>query len=237
MSVLIVKNITIEGSGTIEDYLAVEKIPYRVVDLSKGESITRSDDFDHLIVMGGPMSVKNRETYPYLKEEEVLIKRFLSKDRKILGICLGAQLLARALGAEVYPGSEEETGWYDIELTDEGLEDPCIRNLAVHREPGKMSKKIKVFHWHGETFNIPASAVRLAGSERYPNQAFRYGGNAYAFQFHVEVTKEMIYDWFRSNVHFFPQLQIETEKNYTLYHERAVKFYEVFFQGVQGVNE
>jgi GMP synthase-like glutamine amidotransferase len=153
--------------------------------------------------------------------------------------------MASALGVDVYKGPEEEVGWLDIELSDERLLDPCMKSLVTLTGPGDSTGKIKVFHWHGETFNMPVSAVRLAGSERYPNQTFRYGGNAYAFQFHVEVTKEMIYDWFRSNVHFFPQLQIdffpqlqiETEKNYTLYHERAVKFYEVFFQGVQGVNE
>ncbi|MCK5286406.1 MAG: type 1 glutamine amidotransferase [Thermodesulfovibrionia bacterium] len=229
MTVLICKNIKTEGPGTIEDYLKRENIAYKIVDLSMNESVPDPDSFDTLIVMGGPMSANEEEIYPYLKEEEKLVRKFISQDKKVLGICLGAQIMAKALGAKVYCGSEKEIGWYDIELTDEGLRDRCMKNLARDPETEKISKKFKVFHWHGETFTIPEYAVRIAGSELYPNQAFKYRENAYAFQFHIEVSKEMIYDWFRNNTQKINSLKSETEKLYDVYHRRAVKFYKVFF--------
>jgi GMP synthase-like glutamine amidotransferase len=104
-----------------------------------------------------------------------------------------------------------------------------MKYLAIQHGTRESSKKIKVFHWHGETFNMPAYAVRLAGSGLYPNQAFKYKDNAYAFQFHIEVTKEMIYDWFRSKPEVLHQLKTDTEKFYNVYHERAVMFYKAFF--------
>ncbi|MCK5512488.1 MAG: type 1 glutamine amidotransferase [Thermodesulfovibrionia bacterium] len=229
MSALICKNIEAEGPGTIEDYLERENIAYKIVDLSMGENIPDPDSFDTLILMGGPMSANEGEMYPYLKEEEKLVRSFLSQEKKILGICLGAQIMAKTLGAKVYFGSEKEIGWYDIELTGGGLKDPYMRKLALHSEVKDFWKKFKVFHWHGETFNIPEGAVRLASSELYPNQAFRYGDKAYAFQFHIEVSKEMIYDWFRNNTEKFNSLKSETEKLYDVFHRRAVRFYDVFF--------
>jgi GMP synthase (glutamine-hydrolysing) len=229
MSVLICKNITTEGPGTIEDYLKRKNIAYKIVDLSMDENVPDPDGFETLILMGGPMSANEGEMYPYLKEDEKLVRSFLSQKKKILGICLGAQIMAKTLGAKVYFGSEKEIGWYDIELTGEGLKDPYMRKLALHPEVKDFWKRFKVFHWHGETFNIPEGAVRLAGSELYPNQAFKYRDNAYAFQFHIEVSKEMIYDWFRNNTQKFNSLKSETEKLYDVFHRRAVSFYNVFF--------
>jgi GMP synthase-like glutamine amidotransferase len=230
MSVLICKNIEIEGPGTIEDYLRMQQIPYKIVELSKGEVIPNPDNFDILIIMGGPMSVNEAEIYPYIEEEEKLIRDFISKGRKILGICLGAQIMAKALGSRVYPGLEKEIGWYDIEFTEEGMRDPLMQKLAIHPESGDLWRKFKVFHWHGETFDIPQGAVRLAGSELYPNQAFRYGSNAYAFQFHIEVTKEMIHEWCKDEPVDFPRMEKDTEKFYNVYHQRAMNFYKVFLK-------
>lgn len=233
MSVLICKNVETEDPGTIKDYLRMNSTPYTIVELAKGENIPEPDGFDTLIMMGGPMSVNEGETYPYIKEEEKLVRNFISKDKKILGICLGAQIMAKALGARVYMGTEKEIGWYDIELTDEGLNDPRMRNLALHPEnSGDLSRRVQVFHWHGETFNIPAYAVRLAESQLYPNQAFRYGNNAYAFQFHIEVSKEMIYEWFGDESVDMDRLKDESERFYDVYRRRAFKFYELFFNKV-----
>jgi GMP synthase-like glutamine amidotransferase len=229
MSVLICKNIKTEGPGTIEDYLKKENIAYKIVDLSMGEHVSGQDSFDTLIVMGGPMSANEEDLYPYLKEEEKLVRKFISKDKKVLGICLGAQIMAKALGAKVYNGPEKEIGWYDIQLTGEGLRDRCMKSLARDPETGKISKNFKVFHWHGETFTIPEYAVRVAGSALYPNQAFKYRDNAYAFQFHIEVSKEMIYDWFKNNTQKINSLKSQTEKLYDVYHRRAMNFYKAFF--------
>lgn len=227
MNVLICKNISLEGPGTIEDFLKKNNRPYTIVDLSAGEEIPDTNNFDALVMMGGPMSVNEDDIYPYIKKQEVLVREFIAKDKKILGVCLGAQIMAKALGARVYAGVEKEIGWYDIELTDSALADTLMRSLADNN--GEPSRKLKVFHWHGETFNIPAGAVRLAGSELFPNQAFRQGENAYAFQFHIEVRKEMVYEWLKNEDVDFEKIKSDTEAEYGIYLKRAHGFYENFF--------
>ncbi len=131
-SVLICKNIETEGPGTIEDYLEDNGIPYRIEECSRGGMITNVDEYSHLVVMGGPISVNEDEKYPFIKEEEKLIRDFISKGKKILGVCLGAQIMAKALGARIYMGNKEEVGWLDIELTEEGLIDAYMKNLTFY---------------------------------------------------------------------------------------------------------
>lgn len=230
MSVLICKNISIEGPGTIEDFLNENGIPSTIVDLSRGEAIPDTDRFTTLVMMGGPMSVNEDDRYPYIKKEEELVRDFAAKDKRILGICLGAQIMAKAFGSKVYKGAEKEIGWYDIELTEEGIRDALMRKLSIHPQAGDVWRKFKVFHWHGETFDIPSGAVRLAGSALFPNQAFRYGTKAYAFQFHIEVTKDMVYDWLKDENIDLTKLKTETERLYDVYHGRAQQFYRAFFQ-------
>lgn len=229
MSVLICKNISTEGPGTLEDFLKEKKIPYVIVDLSKAEEVSNAKGFDFLIMLGGPMSVNEDDIYPYIKKEVDLTKEFIAQNKGVLGICLGAQIMAKALGSKVYKGKQKEIGWYDIELTSEGITDAVMRRLAVHPYVGDLWKRFKVFHYHGETFDIPEGAVRLAGSELFPNQAFRYGSKAYAFQFHIEVTKEMIYDWLKDEDIDKDILKKETERYYDTYLGRALNFYKAFF--------
>jgi GMP synthase-like glutamine amidotransferase len=202
MSVLICKNINTEGAGTIEDYLNNRNIPYTIFELSEGEILPKTENFNTLIMMGGPMSVNEDDIYPYIKEEERLVRDFIAKGKKILGVCLGAQIMAKALGSRVYAGPQKEIGWYNIDLTEEGVKDPLMKSLAFHPQVRDFWKKFNVFHWHGETFDIPAGAVRLASSALYPNQAFRHGNKAYAFQFHIEVRKEMILEWLKDEPNF-----------------------------------
>ncbi|MBI5213038.1 MAG: type 1 glutamine amidotransferase [Nitrospirae bacterium] len=228
MSVLICKNIETEGPGTIGNFLESKGISYRIVELSKGEYIPDAD-FDALVMMGGPMSVNEDDTYPYIKKEEKLVRTFIADGKSVLGVCLGAQIMAKALGCRVYKGKEQEIGWHDIELTPDGIKDPLMIKLAAHPHVGDIWKRFKVFHWHGETFDIPEGAVRLAGSELYRNQAFSYGSKAYAFQFHIEVTKEMVYDWLKDEEIDHQRLKTETEKFYEVYHGRAYNFYNAFF--------
>jgi GMP synthase-like glutamine amidotransferase len=230
MTVLICKNIITEGPGTIEDYLKLKKIPYSIVELSTGERLPSPDTFDTLVMMGGPMSVNEDNIYPCIKDEENLVRDFISKGKKVLGICLGAQIMAKTLGAKVYEGPQKEIGWYNIELTEDGLRDELFSllltpNLAYRQASSKL---LTVFHWHGETFDIPEGAVRLASSELYPNQAFRYGKNAYAFQFHIEVTRKMISDWLGDSSDF-RKIEKDSETFYREYSIRAEKFYEKFF--------
>ena len=229
MSVIILKNVPAEGPGTIEDYLRDAGILYQVVDVAS-EVIPPADSFNTLVMLGGPMSVNDEKEYPYLTYEMKMAEQFMKKGKKVFGVCLGAQLMARALGAKVYPGPEKEIGWYDIELVGEGIQDQLMGKLAIHPRSGGYRKKLKVFHWHGETFDIPQGAERLARSELYPNQAFRYGNNAYAFQFHIEVSKQMILDWLKSESVDMTEIEKQTEQYYADYADRAMHFYKAFFE-------
>jgi GMP synthase (glutamine-hydrolysing) len=229
MSVLIVKNVSNEGPGTIEDFLRGNGFDYDIVNIFR-EELPPTKGVDTLIVLGGPMSVNESDIYPFLKKEEELVREFLEKGKKVFGICLGAQMMAKALGAKVYVGPEKEIGWYDIELQGEGLRDPLIKKLALHPEAGDSRKRFKVFHWHGETFDLPEGAERIARSALYPNQAFRYGNKAYAFQFHIEVKKETIYEWLKNEPVDIKKVREETESFYDDYFSRAINFYKAFFQ-------
>ncbi len=222
MSILIVKNISSEGPGTIEDFLVHNNMHYTVIDLER-HAIDSADAYDTLVMLGGPMSVNNEAGYPYLTDEMRLAAQFIKAGKKVLGVCLGAQLMAKALGARVFVGAVKEIGWHDIELKDAGLQDPFMAQLAPDR------KACKVFHWHGETFEIPQGAERLAASDLYPNQAFRYGTHAYAFQFHIEVTRQMIFDWLKNEPIDLKTLEQETDALYADYAARAEKFYKAFF--------
>lgn len=227
MSVLILKNIAAEGPGTIGDFLLKQGIPFRVVEL-ESEGLPDAEGFDALVMMGGPMSVNEEDIYPHLKKEFDLTREFIGKGKKVFGVCLGAQIMAKALGAKVYVGPQKEIGWCDIELTDEGVNDPFMRKLLSDQQAGTPAKA-KVFQWHGETFDIPAGAVRIASSGIYPNQAFKYGSNAYAFQFHIEVRKEMIYEWLKDEPVDMNIIRQQTESLYEDYLQRAMNFYEGFF--------
>jgi GMP synthase-like glutamine amidotransferase len=214
-------------------------IPYKIADLSSEGSCGLDsplytslrpslDGFDALIIMGGPMGVYEMDAYPFLKKEEVLIKEAIKRKMKILGICLGAQMIAHALGAEVYKGPQREIGWYDVEATEDGLRDEVFSSLVTSR-----SSLLTVFQWHGDTFNLPRGAVRLASSKIYPTQAFRFSDNVYAFQFHIEVTDKMMTEWLGNEHELkgFDSSKIidDTRANYKNFLERARVFYRGFF--------
>jgi GMP synthase (glutamine-hydrolysing) len=228
MSVLIIKNIITEGPGTICDFLEEKRIPYTVVELGAGETPPPLDKFNTLVMLGGPMGVYEMERYPHLLTGSRIIREAINRDMKVLGVCLGSQMLAHCLGAEVFPGPEKEIGWRHIELTGDSLKDPIMRQMAIHPQVGDFWKSFKVFHWHGDTFHLPNGAVLLASSKLYRHQAFRFGNNAYGFQFHIEVTKEMIHEWFK-DMPDIRSITIETERIFEEYKGRAMKFYKAFF--------
>ncbi|KAF0180563.1 MAG: hypothetical protein FD164_1780 [Nitrospirae bacterium] len=229
MSVLVLKNISSEGPGTMAGYLAQRAIPYSVIDLYAGEPVPVAEEFDMLVMLGGPMSVNDDNSYSYIRQEYELTRRFISQRKPVLGICLGAQIMAKALGAKVFRGPEKEIGWLDITLTTVALRDFRMLKLATHPQGGDVWQRFKVFHWHGETFELPVGAVRLAASDMYANQAFRYGSHAYALQFHIEVDREMVYDWLTSEPIDQTRLTSDTEQFYDVYQKRALAFYESFF--------
>jgi GMP synthase (glutamine-hydrolysing) len=225
MSVLIIKNAASEGPGTIQDFLREAPLTYFVRDLEAGESLPDLDDFSHLVIMGGPMAVYEMHRYPFLINEALLIDKAIKANKHILGICLGAQMIAHVLGARVYHGKQKEIGWYDVSLTDDGIKDPCMSQLAVD---GKNAAQ--VFQWHGDTFDLPRGSVRLASSSLYPNQAFRFSDNVYALQFHVEVTPSIVREWLKNEKGVdFKKVSAESERIFMPYLQRAKSFYQKFF--------
>lgn len=150
------------------------------------------EDISALVLMGGPFGAYQQDTQPWIAREVALLREAIDTARPVLGICLGAQLLAAAGGANVYPADPpKELGWHRVKLTPEGQRDPLSRFLAnpLTGDP------TFVFQWHGDTFDLPPGAMRLAASTRFPQQAFRLGRVAYGFQFHFEVTEDVIRHW------------------------------------------
>ncbi|MFQ5998980.1 MAG: type 1 glutamine amidotransferase, partial [Candidatus Bathyarchaeia archaeon] len=156
------------------------------VELDEGEPIPIKRDFDAIIAMGGPMSVNDEKEFPWLLDEKRLISEAVRDDVPFYGVCLGVQLLASSLGARVYAGPKPEVGLLPVELTKAALADPILDGLPT---------KLLTLQWHGDTFDIPKGAVRLARSPAYPNQAFRWGKRAYGLQFHLEVSTDMANKW------------------------------------------
>ncbi len=142
--------------------------------------------YDGLVVLGGPMGVYQTKKYPYLTTELHLIEEAIQKDIPVLGVCLGAQLIAKTLGAPVTKNNEKEIGWFDVSRTHAAEKDPVV---------GHFRSSEKIFQWHGDTFETPRGAVHLARSQICSNQAFRYGEKVYGFQFHLEVDEFMIERW------------------------------------------
>lgn len=138
---------------------------------------------DGLIVMGGPMGVYEQEQYPHLAAEIQLIRRAIDAQTPVLGICLGSQLIAVALGATVYPAASPEIGWYPVQLSEASRTDPLWRSAP---------RQFTAFHWHGDAFPLPDGAVALASSALTPVQAFRFAQHVYGILFHLEVTPAIL---------------------------------------------
>jgi len=231
VNVLVMKHVDIEGPGLIEDCLRQEKIPYQILSLESGLHLPKLDNLTHIVILGGPMNVYEEDRYPFLRIEDLFIKEAIQRGKSVLGICLGAQLIAKALGAKVFKASAKEIGWYDVSLTRIGSVDPFFSQLP---------KTFSVFQWHEDTFEIPHSAILIATSSAVPSQAFRYGDNAYGLQFHLEVTQEMIREWMETYEEEFEgrqppllsklKLLADTELKIEPYKEIGVKFLRSFFR-------
>jgi GMP synthase (glutamine-hydrolysing) len=188
-NILVIKHAEQEGPGLIESIFGSNGWVLRTVELSQGEKLPfYLGETGALLVLGGPMNVYEEEQYPFLKEEESLIRKALIHGTPVLGICLGAQLLAKTCGARVKKAPQKEVGWYKVKITREGKRDSLF---------DAVSDNITVFQWHEDTFDIPQGAVLLAEGDDCRNQAFLVGKNAYGLQFHIEATREMVEDWFR----------------------------------------
>ena len=148
------------------------------VHLYRGEELPPIEEVDWAVIMGGPMSATDTEIYDWLEDEILWTRRLIDARRKVLGICLGAQIIARAMGSRVYPAREKEIGWYPI----------FVHSTA----PVALPESLEVLHWHGETFDLPPGAVRWASSVCCPNQAYGYNKRVMGLQFHLESTAESV---------------------------------------------
>jgi GMP synthase (glutamine-hydrolysing) len=186
-SALILQHTSIERGGLYETILEEETWALDVRPLYSESSLPKDvKEYGMLLVLGGPMSANDEPDYPFLKEEIAFIQKAIKVGHPVWGVCLGAQLMAKALGARVYSGPHKEIGWYWLNQTPSGRIDPIF---------GMLDPYFLVFQWHGETFDLPSEAACLAGNQTYPNQAFRYGNLAYGLQFHMEITKPMLKTW------------------------------------------
>jgi len=178
-NVLLIQNTKIEGSGHLGELLKNDGFEITSVN-AKHESLPKTD-FSMVVILGAPESAN--DDLPYLIEEQKLIKHSVEKNIPVLGICLGSQLIAKTFGASVYRGPKIEIGFYhDLKI---------VNNSELF---SGMTDPFTVFHWHGDTFDLPMDAIRLTSSEYYPNQAFRYK-SAIGLQFHLEVNEEMVNLW------------------------------------------
>ena len=182
-SILVVQNIQCEHLGRFKKLFESDKYDISVIDARNIKNIFPNiSDYSSIVILGGPMSVS--DNYDYLQEEQNLIKKAVDMNIPTLGICLGSQLIAQALGGNVHAGKTKEIGWYNVEITNDGK-----REIFS----GLSTNNVKIFQWHGDTFDLPEGFTILAKSRDYV-QAFRFK-SAIGIQFHIEVNVSMIKDW------------------------------------------
>jgi GMP synthase (glutamine-hydrolysing) len=187
----VVQHVSYEGPGLIGETLDGAGLAFDLVRIDLGAALPDPRSIAGLVVMGGPMGVHDTDSHPWLAAERELIRAVVDTGRPVLGVCLGAQQLAAALGAEVTTGPVAEIGLGEVQLTANGRRDPVFGP----EYGGLAETAIPCVHWHQDTFSIPDGAVHLAATGVFPIQAFRMGERAYGLQFHVEVTDDLGAAW------------------------------------------
>jgi GMP synthase-like glutamine amidotransferase len=189
MRVLVIENYPKTTLGLVGQALAEAGAEWRILRTHAGDTLPASaDGFDSLIMLGGAQDALDDENHPYLEHEAALARAFGDADKAVLGICLGAQILARAHGAENILGLPIEFGWHPVRPTEAGRADPVLSVIG---------RAAPIFHWHLDTFTLPPGAVHLATSDRTEMQAFRIGRASYGIQFHFEAGTELVSSWTR----------------------------------------
>lgn len=198
------KHVSFEGLGSIQEWSTKNSHILTSTNFYVNENLPDLNSIDWLIIMGGPMSVYDEKEFRWLSKEKVFIKNAIENGKTVIGICLGAQLIAQILGAQVYPNKQKEIGWFTIRLTESAKQHPLFNGL---------NSEITVFHWHGDTFELPENAIAIAKSDACNNQGFIYKQNVLALQFHLETTKESVQQMIENGRHELTQGQyIQEEK-------------------------
>lgn len=183
MKIHYLQHVPFEGLGCIEDWIKIKRHQSTRTRLYQGDTLPKLTDIDWLIIMGGPMNIYQVDQYPWLTRENQFIKEAINNKMLVLGICLGAQLITDALGAKVTKNPQKEIGWFPVTKADELSDSPLNQILP---------DEIEVFHWHGETFELPAESIKIASSKACKNQGFVYHEHVIALQFHLESTATSI---------------------------------------------
>jgi len=178
MQVQVLQHVSFEGLGSIEAWLSEQGAAVRTTRFYQSPVLPDPRSIDLVIAMGGPMSVNDEREYPWLKEEKAFVKQAVDRGCGVLGVCLGAQMIASALGARVFANAHKEIGWFPVQAA------------STDSDAFRFPPQTTVFHWHGETFDLPPGAIHLASSAGCRNQAFQIGRNVIGLQFHLETTPE-----------------------------------------------
>jgi GMP synthase (glutamine-hydrolysing) len=183
------QHVAFEGLGNIESWIADKGHQLTVTRFFANDPLPRPEDVDGLLIMGGPMGANDEAIHPWMTGEKQFIRLAIGKGIKVLGICLGAQLIASALGAKVFRNEHKEIGWFPVRLTPEGMASPFFSGFP---------REFMVFQWHGDTFDLPPGAKHLAENKACKHQAFSYQNHVLALQFHLDVRESDIMDWLKA---------------------------------------
>jgi GMP synthase-like glutamine amidotransferase len=181
MRLAVLQHVPFEGPAAIAEWAAAQGLPVSIVRLYEGDALPELFAFDVLAAMGGPMSANDEAQYSWLGAELALLREAIGAGKAVLGVCLGAQMIAKALGAKIYAARQKEIGWLPVERTG-----------AQHALFDGIPASFTALHWHGETFDLPAGAIHLAQTTTVPNQAFAAGPRVLGLQFHMEATRASV---------------------------------------------
>lgn len=192
MRIHVIQHASFEGPAYIQKWALKNSCPLTITRLYQNERLPALDSLDLLVLMGGPMSVNDTSSYTWIEHELAFINKAIQKNKAILGICLGAQLIAKAIGGEVIPGRHPEIGWFPIWFNKKQLPNGLQTSVP---------EALTTFHWHGETFSLPADAFVFASSRETKNQGFIYGDRIIGLQFHPEATQTAIHAFIKNVKH------------------------------------
>lgn len=183
LSIHVFMHVPFEGLGCIEEWITKHDHAVSYTKFYEKSSFPDPSEIDWLIVMGGPMSVYDENIYPWLAEEKTFILKAIGNGKTVIGICLGSQLIAEVLGAKVYPNKQKEIGWFDVKLSETAKSHLLFEGFEY---------EFPVFHWHGDTYDLPTGSTHLISSDVCLNQAYLYKNKVLGLQFHLEVTEQTL---------------------------------------------